>query len=374
MKIKDFKLERFFSKYEFNVKYLLCSSDCESFTINELLNLEKGSEKEFKDLLLGYTESQGSQKLRKEISNLYDNIKLEEIIVFSGAEEGIFILMNVLLDKNDHIIVQSPTYQSLYEVANSINCEVTEWEMNEESDWELDVDFLMKNIKKNTKMIVINCPSNPTGYLMSREKFNRIIRIAHENRIQVFSDEVYRFLEYNENDRLPAIVDVYNKGISLGVMSKSLGLAGLRIGWIATKDKELLRKIASLKDFTSICNSAPSEFLSIMALKHKEKLLKRNLDIVKSNLRLLDDFFKKYSNLFKWVRPKAGAIAFPRINFGKNIEDLCIDLLNKKEVLLLPSTMYDFDDKHFRIGFGRKNMPIALAKLEEYVRENLVKE
>lgn len=371
MRINDFKLERYFAEYEFKAPYLLCSSDCESFNVEELLKLSNGSDENFKKLWLGYTESQGSPSLRKEISKLYKTISPEEIVVFSGAEEGIFIFMNALLEKNDSLLVQFPAYQSLYEIANSIGCNVIKWKMQDKDEWELNTNFLEKNIKEGTKAIIINSPHNPTGYLMPKDQFNKIIQSAKKHKIHVFSDEVYRFMEYDENDRIPAVCDSYEKGVSLGVMSKAFGLAGLRIGWIATKDKELLKKIQSFKDYTTICSSAPSEFLSKLALKNKEKLIERNLGVIMNNLKLLDIFFKKYSNLFEWIKPKAGSIAFPRIKFNKGSEDFCTDLVKKKGVLLLPSTLYDYDDKHFRIGFGRKNMPEALKKLEEYIEENL---
>src|SRR3989338_972876 len=368
MEIKDFKLERFFAEYEFKTPYLLCTSDCESFSIKELLELEKCSERELKKLRLSYTESQGSEALRREIAKLYENIKPEEVFVFSGAEEGIFIFMNVVARKGDGIIVQYPAYQSLYEIANSIGCKVTKWPMNEQNGWELDVNFLNGKIRPNTKAIVINCPHNPTGYLMSKDKFNHIINIAKSKDIAIFSDEVYRFLEYSKKDRLPAACDIYEKGVSLGVMSKAFGLAGLRIGWIATKDKVLLQRIAAFRDYTTICNSAPSEFLAILALRHKEQLIKRNLKIIKDNIRLLDRFFAKYCSLFEWSRPKAGTLAFLRIKAGKSAEEFCMDAQNKIGVLLLPSTKYDFGDEHFRIGFGKKDMPKALKKLEDYIK------
>lgn len=153
MKIKDFKLERFFAKYEFNTPYLLSSSDCESFTVAELLALEEGAEEQFKNLRLGYTESRGNPELRAEISKLYDNVKPEEILIFSGAEEGIFVFMNVLLEPGDHIIVQRPAYQSLYAVAEAIGCRVTAWEMKPENGWNPDLGLLKKSIieKKTQK-------------------------------------------------------------------------------------------------------------------------------------------------------------------------------------------------------------------------------
>ncbi len=368
MKIKDFKLEEYFAKYEFKASYLLCASDCESFSVQELLSLEPESEKILKNLRLGYTESQGNPELREELSNLYVNMNPENIIIFSGAEEGIFIFMNVFLNKGDHIIVQYPAYQSLQSVAHSIGCEVTKWVMDEKNNWDLDLNFLQDNIKKKTKAIVINCPHNPTGYLMSKDKFHEIIEIAQKHNILIFSDEVYRLLEYNRNDRLPNMCDSYDNGISLGVMSKAFGLAGLRIGWIATKDTSLLKKLMSFKNYTTICNSAPSELLSILALRNKNIILERNLKIIKENIKLLETFFNKRRNQFDWVKPKAGCIAFPRIKFNRNVEDLCSDLFKHKGVLLLPSTKYDFDDKHFRIGFGRKNMPKGLKIFEEYLQ------
>ena len=373
MKIKEFKLEEYFAKYEFTVKYLLCSSDCESFSVNELLTLEENSLDELKKIRLGYTESLGNPILRDEISKLYNIINSKnDVIVFSGAEEGIFIFMNVLLNKGDHIIVQFPAYQSLFEVANAIGCEVTKWMMTDEKNWELDLDFLESNIRNNTKCIVINFPHNPTGYLISKGNYNKIINIAKENDIYIFSDEVYRFLEYDDNDRLPPMCDLYEKGISLGVMSKSLGLAGLRIGWITSKNHSLLKRIASFKNYTTICNSALSEFFAILALRNKNLILKRNLKIIQDNLKILEKFFEKYNFLFKWIKPKAGSIAFPRILINKSVDDFCLDLLRKKSVLLMPSSNYNYGDKHFRIGFGRKNMMEALHKMEEYIEKKIL--
>jgi aspartate/methionine/tyrosine aminotransferase len=372
MKIQDFKLERFFAQYEFNVDHILCSSDCESFKIGELLKLERRSDEKFKEISLGYTETLGDPDLRKEISKSYNSLSPDNLIVFSGAEEGIFIFMNVLLEKGDNIIVQYPAYQSLFEVANALGCKTIKWPMNDlnKDRWDLDFEFLHQNINKNTKAIVINSPHNPTGHLFTKQELYEIVDIARDNELYLFSDEVYRFLEYNENDRLPAVADLYEKGISLGDMSKPFGLAGLRIGWIGTKHKELFKNIASFKDYTTICNSAASEFLATLALKNKKKILSRNLEIIKKNLIHLDSFFNSYKHLFKWIKPRAGSIAFPKLKINKDIEDITIDLIDRKQTLIMPSTNYQFGNKHFRIGFGRKSMEEALKMFEEYLNEN----
>lgn len=367
MQIKEFKLERYFAKYEFQAPYLLCASDCESITIKELLQLDTTATSNYLDLKLGYTESLGHPELRQSIANLYTGITANQILVFSGAEEAIFTFMNVVFKPGDHLIVQFPAYQSLYELARAQGLEVTFWSMQEEQHWDLDLEFLKQHLQPTTRAIILNNPHSPTGSLLSQKKFRQIIEIAEQHEITVFSDEVYRLLEFNPQDRLPALCELSQTGISLGVMSKAFGLPGLRIGWIATQNQEIYNKSASFKDYTTICASGPSEYLATIALQHKETILERNKQIINKNMKLLDTFFQKYAHLLAWNRPKAGSIAFPRILTNQHIDEFCKDLLDKKGVLLLPGTIFDYDTKYFRIGFGRQNMPVALEKFGEYL-------
>ncbi|MGE5776539.1 MAG: aminotransferase class I/II-fold pyridoxal phosphate-dependent enzyme [Chloroflexota bacterium] len=366
MNLPPFKLERYFAKYEFNTKYLLCSSDCESMSVADLLALEKGSADKFQQLWLGYTESQGSPALRAEICKLYETIQPDEILVHAGAEEAIFLFMFAALKEHDHIIVHSPCYQSLAEVARAAGCDVSPWRAREENEWALDLDELRHLMRTNTKAIIINTPHNPTGYLMSREDYDAVHKFAQEKKLLLFSDEVYRESEYDPATRLPAGCDLGDHAISLGVTSKTYGLAGLRIGWIATKNKKIHEKMASLKDYTTICNSAPSEFLAEVALRNRQQLVERNVGIIKENLAVMDGFFARHADLFSWVRPQAGSMAFPRLLKG-NIEEFCDRLVKKAGVLLLPGSMYDDSRNHFRLGLGRKNLPQAVEKLEEFL-------
>jgi len=367
MQIAPFKLERYFAKYEFSARYLLCSSDCESLSIADLLALEPGVEDGLKRHWLGYTESLGAPTLRKEIARIYTTVSPDDILVHSGAQEAIFLFMQAALGPGDHAIVHWPCYQSLAEVAKSAGAEVSFWEGHAEDGWALNLDELNGLLKPNTRAIIVNTPHNPTGWLMPREMFDELNHIAQERGIVLFCDEVYRELEYDPADRLPAACDANPNAISLGVMSKSYGLAGLRIGWIATRNRAVYQKIAALKDYTTICSSAPSEFLAELALRHRDILVTRNLKIIQENLALLDSFFSRHSDLFSWVRPKAGPIAFPRLLRG-DVETFCDELVHESGVLLLPGTIYDHSENHFRIGFARKNMPEALARLEEYIK------
>jgi aspartate/methionine/tyrosine aminotransferase len=367
MNIKPFKLERYFAEYEFSVKYLLSSSDCDGLVQAELFKLADNETRKLWDgLTLGYTESLGHPLLRDEISKMYQDIAPGDCLVVV-PEEGIFIAMNAILGKGDHVICTFPGYQSLYEIAEGMGCEITKWKPEEKNGWRFDPDFLAREIKPNTKLIIVNFPHNPTGYLPPKEDFRRIVDIARKHGIYLFSDEMYRYLELNADDRLPSACEVYEKAISLFGMSKTFGMAGARIGWVVTRDRELYQKMTVLKDYTTICSSAPSEILSIIALRTKEKIIETHIKRINRNLDLLDNFFSEFKDMFEWVRPKAGTIGFPRLITGADSAGFCQEVVKEANIMILPSTVYDYDNKHFRLGFGRENMPETLERFSEYL-------
>jgi aspartate/methionine/tyrosine aminotransferase len=370
MQIADFKLERYFARWEFTATHLLCSSDVESYRMHDLLALTDDEGRElWQNLTLGYTEYPGHPLLHKEIAQLYQSVQTDEIFTFAGAEEAIFVFMNALLKKGDHVIATWPGYQSLYSIAQAIGAEVTLLPLEPESGWEVDLDDLRRALRPTTRLIVVNFPHNPTGALPDARTFSALLELAEEANAYLFSDEVYRLLEYNPADQLPSAVDCSRYAISLGVMSKAFGLPGLRIGWLATHDADILRHVSAFKDYTSICNSAPSEILALIALRAKEQVLGRNRAIIARNLAQLDTFFVTYADVFEWVRPRAGSIAFPRLRIDMPIEQFTDELVQQQGVLLLPGTVYDYPGNHFRIGFGRVNMPEALARLERFISE-----
>lgn len=369
MKLKPFKLERYFAKYEFSSKYLLSSSDCDGLSQNYVLSLADQEMKNiWNNLHLGYTESLGHPLLRNEISKLYQGISSNDCLVIT-PEEGIFIALNTILKKGDHVICTAPGYQSLYEIAEGLECEVTKWVPEEKNCWEFNLEFLKQSIKPNTKLIIINFPHNPTGYLPSKEYFQEIIDLAKKHDLYLFSDEMYRFLEFDPKYQLPAACEIYEKAVSLFGMSKTFGMAGVRIGWVVTRNKDLYDRMATFKDYTTICSSAPSEVLSIIALRAKGKIINKHLIRITRNLAILDIFFEEYKEKFDWVRPKGGTIGFPKLKGSRDSLQFCQDVVKKANIMILPSTVYDFDNSHFRLGFGRENMPEALEKLKEYIKE-----
>jgi len=368
MKLSPFKLERYFGKYEFSAPYLLSSSDCEPLRLDELLDLTNAkSREEWNTLKLGYTESKGDPEFRSEIAKLYTSVSPDDVLVLV-PEEGIFIAMNVLLDKGDHVVTTFPGYQSLYQVAQDIGCNISKWEPN--LDLEFKIDDLKLLVNDKTKLIVINFPHNPTGETITKEDLGQIINLAREKGITIFSDEMYRFMEYDAKHRLPSVSDLYENAVSLFGLSKTFGLPGLRMGWLTTRNKLLMSELESFKDYTTICNSAPGEKLGIIALQNKEVIIQRSLKIIQSNLRLLEDFAQRNSGWFKWKTPRAGSIAFPALKIKGTVMDFCQDLVKQKGVMLLPHDVYDFQRTHVRVGFGRKNLPEVLSVFEKYCTAN----
>jgi aspartate/methionine/tyrosine aminotransferase len=372
MKIPNFKLEHYFAQWEFVAPYLLSSSDLETCRLDELLTMADPESLDlWNNLRLGYTEPQGHPLLRAEIAALYTGVTADDILVFSGAQEAIFAFMNVAVNPGDHVIVTWPGHQSLFEVARAIGAEVSPLPLPHDEGWLLNLDSLQKLITPRTRGVVVNFPHSPTGALPDRATFDGLVDICARYGLYLFSDEVYRFMEMNEADRLPAAAEIYTSGVSLGVMSKSFGLAGLRIGWLALHDQALRRRIWSFKDYLTICNSGPSELLALMALRARKKILDRNRQIIVQNLIHLDRFFADWAGVFEWVRPRGGSIGFPRLIGEEPIEQFAARLVTEEGVMILPGSVFEHAGNHFRIGMGRASLPEALCRLERFSQRHL---
>ena len=368
MRIADFALERYFARWEFAVEYLLCASDVEGYPMAELLALADAEARGlWENLRLGYTESTGHPLLRAEIASLYEGIEADDILVFAGAEEAIFCLANVVLGPDDHAVVTWPGYQSLYEVGRAAGADLTLHELSEEDGWSLDVERLIGSLRSNTRLVVVNAPHNPTGMVPTHADWARLTGELARRGVHLLADEVYRFLEFEEADRLMAGADAFERGISLGVMSKSFAMAGLRIGWLACHDRELLARCAAFKDYTTICASAPAEILALIGLRARDEVLARSRRIVADNLALLDAFFVRRSDRLSWVRPRGGSIGFPRLLDAVPVDRFAAELVETSGVLILPGSQFGHGGNHFRIGFGRQNLPEALGRLEAFL-------
>jgi aspartate/methionine/tyrosine aminotransferase len=370
MQLNPFMLEEYYGKYEFVVKYMLSSSDAESWTLPEILQMANQQEQDlWHNQRFGYTEIKGMPTLREQIAHsLYPGLDADNILCFAGAEDGIFCTLLALCNKDDHIIVLTPCYQSLFEIPRIAGCNITSIELKQENEWKIDIGAIEDAIKTTTKGVVINFPHNPTGSTITQAELDALIVILAKRNIWLFSDEVYLYLGPKETTWATPAACAYSNGISLNVMSKAYGLPGLRIGWIACQNKGILQQIERIKQYTSLCNSSPSELLSIIALHNKDLILNRNQGILEHNLMLLDAFFARHADTFSWVRPQGACTGFVRYHRDEQTDQFCARIATQANILLLPGSVYNVSSNHFRIGFGRKNMPEVLELFEKSIQ------
>ena len=373
--LPDFRLETHFSRWEFKARHHMTASDAETMTMSDLLALACPEDQDaWERLSLGYTETWGAPALRETIASTYATLSGADILTFAGAEEGLYCAMLALLGPGDHAIVTVPNYQSMETLPVTITGHVTGLALRSENRWQLDLDELRAAIRPQTRLIAVNFPNNPTGAIADQAIFRELVALCEERGIHLFSDEVYRGLEVDGAKRLPQAADLFGKGISLNVMSKAYGLPGLRIGWIASRDHDLLSRMEKMKHYLSICNARPSEVLAGIAIKARETIFARNRALCAENMVKLDAFFAERPNLYEWSAPDGGCVAFPRYLGADGVEEHCRRLVEEKGVLLLPSSLYRSDllpvpADRFRVGVGRRNMDSGLAAWREFLAE-----
>lgn len=373
MELPEFRLESYFGIWEFKARYHLTASDAQTLPMNDLLAMADEADRDrWQRLALGYIPTEGTPELREAIAATYDSIEPADVLAFAGAEEGLYCAMHALLTASDHAIVLVPNYQSMESVPRSI-CSVTGIALHEPDAWNVDIAELRAALRPNTRLVALNFPNNPTGKIADRGTFEEIVALCRERGIALFSDEVYRGIERDERKRLPQAADVYERALSLNVVSKAYGLPGLRIGWIACRDRDLLARMMRLKHYLSICNSAPSELLACIALKAADRILARNRDLAAENLRKLAAFFDRHRDRFEWYMPDGGCVAFPRYLGAEGVERFCERLVEDAGVLLLPASMYRSElhatpQDRFRIGYGRFGMDEALEAFEKFLQ------
>lgn len=373
--LPDFRLETHFSKWEFRARYHLTASDAESISLRDLLALATPQEREaFDNLWLGYTKTFGAPELRDAIASLYDECDAADVLCFAGASEGIFAANSVILERDSHAIVVTPNYQS-HETLPLAICDASGVPLDPDDGWSLDIDRVAAAIRPNTRLVTINFPHNPTGAILPLERYEALIELCRKYGLYLLHDEIFHGLGPTGTVHLPYVADRYERGLSLGVMSKSYGLPGLRIGWIACRDRDLLSTMERMKHYLSICNSGPSECLAVIALRNRARLIGRNCAIIDENLPRWDAFFERHADRFEWNRPDGSCTAYPRYTGADGVEAFCRALVEDSGVLLLPSTIYRSElgsvpTDRFRLGFGRRGLDAGLAALDAHLERD----
>lgn len=375
--LPDFRLEVYLGRWEFAARHHLTASDAETLTVGELLALsQEDGLQALQALPLSYTPTWGSPALLEAIAATYDGLGPDHVLTFSGAQEAMFWALQELVGPGDHAIVTVPNYQSMESVTLATGARVDGLVLRPEDGWGLDLDLLRTLLRPETRLVAVNFPGNPSGALPDRETFTQLVQLCDERRIRLFSDEVYRGLELDPDRTLPQAAELSARALSLGVMSKAYGLPGLRIGWLACRDRPLLERLERRKHYTSICNAAPSEHLAVIALRAGEQIRARNRGIIQANLPTFEAFFSRWPEHLEWEAPQGGCVSFPRLRTGEPAGPFCRRLVEQAGVVLLPSDIYrsalgPVPADRFRIGVGRREPEPALDAFEGFLRREL---
>jgi aspartate/methionine/tyrosine aminotransferase len=367
MHIAPFATEQYFNLYEFTTPHLLGASDCETLSIGELLRLAGAAPADLLALRLGYTESQGNPALRSAVAALYAHVRPEEVVMLGAPEEGIYLTMRALLEAGDHVVILSPAYDSLLNLAGHVSGNVSRWPIRSRpNSWALDLEELDRLVTADTRLVVVNFPHNPTGYLPDAAEFEALLDMVRRRGAWLLCDEMYRGLERDPAARLPSAADRYERTVVLSGLSKAHGLPGLRAGWLIVHDPAVREALINWKHYTTICSPAPSEALAQVALSVHEQLVERSRATVAANLATAEAFFGRWSDFFTWRPPRAGSVALVGLNVP-SATAYCHTLARDAGVLLLPGPCLGADDRSVRFGFGRTSFPTALAAYEHHL-------
>jgi aspartate/methionine/tyrosine aminotransferase len=372
MKISPFKVEQWMNEWETRAVYNLGETCVDSLRLDELLELCGEDAGEYLRKLGGarmsYGHIEGSPELRRGVASLYKNISPGDVIPAHGAIGANHQVIMTLVEPGDNMVCVKPTYQQHYSIPESIGAEVRVLQLTYAEKFLPDPDKLHRLVDKNTKMITINNPNNPTGSWISDEITKEIVKIAEKVGAYVLSDEVYRGVS-EDGEYMTSIVDLYDKGISIGSMSKVFSLAGLRIGWIATGDADVKNACLGRRDYDTISCGVLDDMLAALALRHKDNILERSKSIIGKNRAVLDKWVGETPEA-KYVRPVAGTTAL--VYYDKKIpsRELAERLLKEKGVLVTPGECFDMEGS-MRVGYAydSKRLQTGLDKIAELLRE-----
>ncbi len=365
---RDLELATYLCRRHKATEHHLSASECETMTVAELLALGDDEDRErWSALELGYTDPSGAEWLRAAMATGYQALSANDLVCFAGAQEALYATLHALLSPGDHAIIVVPSYQSMETLPLSV-CSVSVVALDENAGWSLDIDAVAAAFRPNTRILAISFPNNPTGKQLERERFDALVALCRHHGAWLLSDEVYRLSERDPAGRLPQAVDVYERGVSLGAISKVYGLPGLRIGWVACSDRGLIGRLTTIRQYLSTCSAGPSEVLASIALKAAATIVARNRGIVEANLARLLPFLVRHEALFECRPPDGGMVCYPRYKGGDGV-DRFVARMAAAVVLLLPSQVFRSDlialpQDRFRIGFGRRSFGAGLEALE----------
>lgn len=370
--VRELELATYLSRLHGTTTHHLSPSECETMRLGALLALADADGRERWDALtLGYTEPAGAAWLREDIARTYPTLAADQIISFAGAQEALYAAVHALISPGDHAIVVLPGYQSMESLLLGC-CEVSGVALDPNAGWSLDLDRVAAAVRPNTRVLVISFPNNPTGKHLDAASYAAVTALCRRRGIWLLSDEVYRLTERDPAHRLLQAAEAYERGISLGAMSKAYGLPGLRLGWVACRDATLVARLATMRQYLSTCNAGPVEVLASIALRAAPAILSRNRAITDANLALLLSFLCRHQSLFECHPPEGGMVCYPRYKGAEGVERFVVRAAAEASVLLLPSSVFRSEllpltTDRLRIGFGRTGFAAGLEALDAFL-------
>ncbi len=370
---RNLELSTLLARLHGRTAHHLSASECETMAVADLLALADAEDAaRWQGLRLSYTDPLGAPWLRDTIAGQYRGVGPDGLVCFAGAQEGLYAVLHALLQPGGHAVVVVPGYQSVETLALGL-AGVTGVALDAADGWSLDVGKVAAAIRPETRVVCTSFPNNPTGGLLELERFRALIALCRHHGIWLVSDEVYRLTERDPARRLPPAADAYERGVSIGVLSKAYGLPGLRIGWVACQDAGLVGRIGAFRQYLSVCSAGPSEVLANIALKATAAITGRNRRLAEANLHLLRAMLARHPGLFGWTVPEGGVVGYVRYGGAEGVERFVLRMAEEASVLLLPASVFRSDlaslpPDRFRIGFGHAGVPAGLAAMEAALR------
>ena len=371
MNIKPFLVEEWMNAYETGAKYNIAETCVDSVSLDELFALT-GTDKaafltDFCQRRLTYGHIEGNPDFLSGVCGLYKTIRPENVVTTHGASGANHHVFYSLVNPGDRVVSIMPTYQQLYSIPESYGAEVVLLHLKQENGYLPDLDALRALAVPGTKLICINNPNNPTGALMDTALLKEIVGIARSVGAWVLCDEVYRHLT-QEDGWCESIVDLYEKGISVGSMSKVFSLAGLRLGWIATHDADVVRACMSHRDYNHISCGVFDEAVAGLALAHADALLERNRGIIRENLAVLDAWMQREPRM-RYTRPRAGTTALVYYDYDVPSYEFCEQMYRQTGAFVTPGDCFEAPHS-FRIGYASdaQTLKDGLQAISVYLR------
>ncbi len=372
MNIKPFQVEQWMNEYEVGAKYNIAETCVDSISLDELFAITKEDKTAFFNTLssrrLTYGDIWGVPELKNGICKLYQTLSPDHVVTTHGAAGANHHVFYSLVEPGDKVISVLPTYQQLYSIPESFGAKVELLPLRQENGFLPDLHQLSQMATQDTKVICLNNPNNPTGALLSKEQLEEIVAIARKVDAYVLCDEVYRGLTQSDEPSV-SIADLYEKGISVSSMSKVFSLAGIRLGWIASRDEKFMESCLSHRDYDHISCGILDEAVAALALKHAPELLARNRGIVRENLALLDDWVRSQPHVY-YTKPQAGTTALVYYDFPIPSYTFCKQMYEATGAFVTPGDCFE-QANCMRIGYACEKQVLAdgLRAIDAFIKQ-----